>query len=381
MSFTQIRLVGPSTLLSEAAPLTTYYTVAAGKTVIIKQVVVTNTTTTDRTFSLYINNSSSALFKDTTVKAKDTVIIDLSQVLTAGETILAQASVSSALNLTISGVLNDGPLNPLSTYIADSAITETKLATNSVTESKISDGAITSNKVASTQTNITSVGSLTSLTVNGTTNINGATYINNNGIVVPWRQVKVTSNSNIGTAISLDETAYGGIDWAMISTGTGATQGAGEFLIYRPASDGGSGSLRINSSGHVRMPYQPAFFVSNENGAGISAVNKHTFNIVAVNNGSHWSAANNRFTAPVAGIYFITYSILNASASAFYVSIRKNGVGLSLGYYPRSYCQLQYESNTASGYVSLASGDYIELWVETGTAHTYHSFFSGHLVA
>jgi len=250
----------------------------------------------------------------------------------------------------------------------------------SVQTADIANGAVTSDKVASIQTNITSVGSLTELTVNGNTNINGATYINNNGIVVPWRQVKVTSNSNIGTAISLDETAHGGIDWAIISTGTGATQGAGEFLIYRPASDGGSGSLRINSSGHVRMPYQPAFFVSNENGTGVAAVGKQTFNIVAINNGSHWSAANNRFTAPVSGLYFITYSMLNTASNPFYIGIRKNGTTLAVGYYPRGYVALQYVTNTASGYISLIAGDYIEMWVEVGASHTYHCFFSGHLV-
>jgi C1q domain len=137
----------------------------------------------------------------------------------------------------------------------------------------------------------------------------------------------------------------------------------------------------FDSTGRMTNPVQPCFFVMNEGGSVIVATNKATFNVVTTNIGSCWSAANNRFTAPVTGIYEFSHSILNGSSSAFYVEYRKNGTTMSTGTYPRSYSQTLYESNTASGMISLNANDYIEMWVNTGTMHSYHCFFSGKLIS
>jgi hypothetical protein len=118
--------------------------VPASKTSIIKQIVVTNVTGSAATFSLYIGSAATpnALFNATSVAANDTIIINLSQVLNQLETLTALASTNLALNITISGVENDGPLNPLSVYIADQAITTNKIADGSVTSAKITNETI-----------------------------------------------------------------------------------------------------------------------------------------------------------------------------------------------------------------------------------------------
>jgi hypothetical protein len=147
MSFTEKRLCNPTQLTTSGQTL---YTVPASKTSIIKQIVVTNVTGSVATFSLYIGSvaTSNALFSATSVAANDTVIINLSQVLTQNEILTALASANSALNITISGIENDGPLNPLSTYIADNAITTVKLADNAVTTAKIAAGAVVTEDIA-----------------------------------------------------------------------------------------------------------------------------------------------------------------------------------------------------------------------------------------
>ena len=141
MSFTEKRLCNPTQLTTSGQIL---YTVPASKTSIIKQIVVTNVTGSAATFSLYIGSAATpnALFNATSVAANDTIIINLSQVLNQLETLTALASTNLALNITISGVENDGPLNPLSVYIADQAITTNKIADASVTSAKILDGTI-----------------------------------------------------------------------------------------------------------------------------------------------------------------------------------------------------------------------------------------------
>jgi hypothetical protein len=128
MPFVETRLISPTTLTTSAS--SALYTVPTGYSAIIKQLVVTNITGTAATFTFYIGAASAgnALFSGTSVAANDTVIINLSQVLTTGEVLRALASAGSALNLTVSGVLNDGPLASTATYIADNAITSAKIA-------------------------------------------------------------------------------------------------------------------------------------------------------------------------------------------------------------------------------------------------------------
>jgi len=137
----------------------------------------------------------------------------------------------------------------------------------------------------------------------------------------------------------------------------------------------------FDSTGRMTNTVQPCFFVANEGGSVITAVNKATFNTVVTNIGSCWDSANNRFTAQVTGMYEFSYSMLNGAAAAFYIEFRKNGTVMSTGTYPRSYSQTQYSANTASGMIALNANDYIEMWVNTGTMHSFHCFFSGKLIS
>ena len=137
MPFVETRFISPTALTTSAA--SALYTVPTGYSAIIKQLVVTNTTGTAATFTFYIGTASAgnALFSGTSVAANDTVIINLSQVLTTGETLRALASTGSALNLTVSGVLNDGPLASTATVIVDNAVTTNKIAAGAVTSAKL----------------------------------------------------------------------------------------------------------------------------------------------------------------------------------------------------------------------------------------------------
>lgn len=141
MPFTEKRLAGPTQLTTSAVAI---YTVPANRTTIVKQLVATNTSASAATFTLYIGTATAAnaVFNATSVAANDSLVINLSQVLTTGEVLRALASANTAINLTISGVENDGPLTPTATYIADSAITTAKLADSSVTATKFASNVV-----------------------------------------------------------------------------------------------------------------------------------------------------------------------------------------------------------------------------------------------
>lgn len=169
MPFVETRFISPTTLTTSAA--SALYTVPTGYSAIIKQLVVTNITGTAATFTFYVNtaSASNALFSGTSVAANDTVIINLSQVLTTGETLRALASTGSALNLTVSGVLNDGPLASTATYIADNAITSAKIADGAIVNADINaSAAIDQSKIASLTSDLALKAPLASPTLTGT---------------------------------------------------------------------------------------------------------------------------------------------------------------------------------------------------------------------
>jgi len=169
MPFVETRFISPTTLTTSAA--SALYTVPTGYSAIIKQLVVTNITGTAATFTFYIGTASAAnaLFSGTSVAANDTVIINLSQVLSTGETLRALASTGSALNLTVSGVLNDGPLASTATYIPDNAITSAKIADGAIVNADINaSAAIDQSKIASLTSDLALKAPLASPTLTGT---------------------------------------------------------------------------------------------------------------------------------------------------------------------------------------------------------------------
>ena len=170
MPFVETRFISPTTLTTSAA--SALYTVPTGYSAIIKQLVVTNITGTAATFTFYIGataSASNALFSGTSVAANDTVIINLSQVLSTGETLRALASTGSALNLTVSGVINDGPLASTATYIPDNAITSAKIADGAIVNADIfASAAIEQSKIANLTSDLALKASLASPTLTGT---------------------------------------------------------------------------------------------------------------------------------------------------------------------------------------------------------------------
>ena len=163
MPFVEKRLISPTSLTTSAS--TALYTVPTGYTAIIKQIVVTNTTGTAATFTMYIGAASAgnALFSGTSVAANDTVIINLSQVLGTGEILRALSGTNAALNLTVSGVENDGPLAQNAMYIADNAITSAKIADGAIVNTDINaSAAIDKTKISGTAVTVADTGTVTS---------------------------------------------------------------------------------------------------------------------------------------------------------------------------------------------------------------------------
>ena len=145
--------------------------------------------------------------------------------------------------------------------------------------------------------------------------------------------------------------------------------------------------LLISSEGYVTNPARPCFDVAKDNGA-VSSTNAIVFNVVNVNNGSHYNSSNGRFTAPVTGTYFLYFGgIKNNTNSVIRLKLLKNGTGS----YMNSDRELRMDDGDAYGenasmnvIVSLTATDYVQVYVTEGTIYgtdPSYTHFGGYLLS
>ena len=141
--------------------------------------------------------------------------------------------------------------------------------------------------------------------------------------------------------------------------------------------------MRINASGIVTKPNQPAFDVAQP----LQSSGDHTFGQIHLNRGSHYNSSNGRFTAPVAGVYIFFWGGIKGgnSTTTARLYVKKNGSRL----YSQRHLRLdgstnQYGENGSLQWIAnLAVNDYIQ--AETGDGNSYtstgeYNVFSGYLI-
>jgi hypothetical protein len=236
--------------------------------------------------------------------------------------------------------------------------------------------------------------SLVAPAVSGTTTLtlptaNGTLVTTASGQTLASPTISGVSTFAAGTAAAPAITTTG-------DTNTGMFFPAADTIAF---AEGGTEVMRIDSSGYVTKPYQPAFSV-NGTGSGnktagtvlgftdaAGASTQITYNI----SGS-WSNANNRFTAPVAGIYLFNTAIYvqNSTTAIQSIAPRLNGAQISgLSDTFILFSGLVAAGNTDNQVrgtftIKLAAGDYVDIAVRSGaqTLAYYggHSFFQGYLL-
>ena len=146
----------------------------------------------------------------------------------------------------------------------------------------------------------------------------------------------------------------------------------------------GTTGLTIDSSGRVTLPYQPAFYwtkTSTQTSTVASEV--VVWDSSKVNVGSHFN--NQRFTAPVAGVYhFSVFSLSVNDALQNDLQIVKNGSTMLAR--QRNASSNNHETTSCSCIIDLDVDDYIEVKiggvgdVVYGDSGDGWSGFSGYLI-
>ena len=150
--------------------------------------------------------------------------------------------------------------------------------------------------------------------------------------------------------------------------------------------------MYIYEAGYITMPSQPAFRaggVSPDGNVTTNISNKLTWATgVAINRGGFYDSAQQRFNAPVAGIYQFSASFWSQGSSAGDFAPKVNGSYLPSGTADSIIFAQQgngdgiHRNISGTFLLNLNVGDYVELWCRnyTMTFYSGHSWWEGHLV-
>jgi hypothetical protein len=212
-----------------------------------------------------------------------------------------------------------------------------------------------------------------------------------NGIVIqPDNSGSLVLQTNNGTTALTIDTAQR----AAFVAGTAAlpaitTTGDTNTGMFFPAADtiafaeGGTEAMRINSSGIVTKPYQPAFRARQSGSADYSAGSTLSFQTVDFNIGNNYSTATNRFTAPVSGVYYFSALAFAPPNTFVFLNFRVNGtLSDRIEYYGSNGT---YNQHCIAVLKYLNAGDYIDMTNPSGTVHLngggdQGSQFNGYLI-
>jgi hypothetical protein len=202
------------------------------------------------------------------------------------------------------------------------------------------------------------------------------------GTTSPSLKLHVKSSSNDVLMVESTNT-YSFLDFTN-PTGTAGIGNSGNFMRF---DTGGTERMRIDSSGRVTMPYQPAFLAGFTSSGTVSLGDATVipFNAVSGGNcydtGGNFNTSSNRFTAPVTGTYVFSVGVKCQTTGGYSVTLYKNGSGIT---------------NSQDGIASfaqdltmvlvvalkLSAGDYVEARTRNGSYTVYknHTYWSGYLI-
>jgi len=170
----------------------------------------------------------------------------------------------------------------------------------------------------------------------------------------------------------------------IINSGTFITP-ASASATYLPLSGGSvSGNLSVN--GYLTNPTIPYFLAQASFGDTNYTNQILPYPNIIHNPGNHYNSSTYRFTAPITGKYFFSYTVWHNAATTGRIGIRKNGLYISSGtqsqqIHARLGATATNDTASLSAVIDLNQSDYVDLYVYDGTITLFYAnVFTGFLI-
>ena len=139
---------------------------------------------------------------------------------------------------------------------------------------------------------------------------------------------------------------------------------ASTLKVQNIAHTGGTTAMTLDSSGRVTQPQLPFFHVEafTATSSNASQTGVLSFNSVVTNQGSHWNSSNNRFEAPITGLYQFSFNGFGS----------RNSTGGVMNSSADSQVVLQKSTNSGGSYTTASAGGYG--FFNSGNGYTNLSF-------
>ena len=167
------------------------------------------------------------------------------------------------------------------------------------------------------------------------------------------------------------------------------------LLVQNIKHTNDTSAMTIDSTGRVLTPARPAFRARLTTGSGGGSTGTLVLNTEDFDIGGNYDTSNGRFTAPVAGVYWICFSALSAGDSsgsslsatnAIWIHLHKNGTEIP-GTVGHAYIASgnHQESIHSPNVLSLSASDYITVvvgseYVYTDATARWDPVFQGYLL-
>lgn len=186
-----------------------------------------------------------------------------------------------------------------------------------------------------------------------------------------WSQFR----ANVGGSPPSSSNPYGLFIGCNYSNGSSEANFAYNGFLTFASWDGTTYTerMRIDSSGRVTTPYQPAIFIALGTAQSVQTGGPYKINLddAVLNRGSHWNTSTKRFTAPVSGVYYINLSAyIYGSGSAdtnVFIFINGNQTIRGFSYNPGNQSDANPGGAQLNATYYLNAGDYLEPYYNGGS--------------
>ena len=144
-------------------------------------------------------------------------------------------------------------------------------------------------------------------------------------------------------------------------------------------------AMTIDSAGRVNLPQLVAFtaYANSNTSVNVSVCSKVPYDATIINKGNGYNNSTYVFTAPVAGVYWFSYSVWCNQSSTGRSGFFKNGTGYGRSDYPigtRAHGG-GYQNDSASSAIELAANDTVDIRVYDSSVDVFGTnYFSGYLI-